>query len=68
MWLKYPGTKLIGTSFKKGRRMKNSPSCAHVRNGSELALKRPVVLVKCKGQTEALNQYFKRKEKETYFS
>ena len=28
----------------------------------------PVVLVKCKGQTEALTPYFKRKEKKTYFS
>ena len=29
-WAKYPGTKLIGVAFKLGRRMKNSPSCAHI--------------------------------------
>ena len=30
MWVKYPGTKLIGTTFRYRRIMKNSPSCAHV--------------------------------------
>ena len=30
MNVKYPGTKVIGTAFKMGRKMKNSPLCAHV--------------------------------------
>ena len=30
MWAKYPGTKLVGMAFKQGRKMKISPSCAHV--------------------------------------
>ena len=30
MWAKYPGTNFMGTAFKWGKKMKNSPSCAHV--------------------------------------
>ena len=40
----------------------------HKKTSRKFLHYQPVVLVKCKGQTEALTPYFKRKEKKTYFS